>query len=213
MQKDYIICCPEFGIKNVGKVALIHQALYGGGKSAGRYFRDHLRSCMRHLNFVSFPADSDLWMRSAQQSDGSEYYEYILLYTDDALVISENAEKVLRHELGSYFNLKEESIGPPKIYIGGSVRKVKLENGVECWAFSSSQYVQAAVKKVEEYLAKQVTERWKLPTEDETPLRTTYLPELDVSPELGSTEAAYYMSLIGVLRWIVEIGRVDICLE
>ena len=46
-------------------------------------------------------------MRTAQQSDGSEYYKYILIYTDDALVISENAEKVLRHELGRYFNLKE----------------------------------------------------------------------------------------------------------
>ena len=40
-QKDYIICGPEFGIKNVGKVALIHRALYGG-KSAGKDFRNHL---------------------------------------------------------------------------------------------------------------------------------------------------------------------------
>jgi hypothetical protein len=31
--------------------------------------------------------------------------------------------------------------------------------------------------------------------------------------ELNPTEAAYYQSLIGVLRWIVELGRVDICLE
>ena len=128
-------------------------------------------------------------------------------------MISENAEKVLRHELRRYFNLKEKSIGPPKIYLGGSVRKVKLENGVECWAFGSSQYVQAAVKNVEEYLAKQVTERWKLPTKVETPLRTTYRPELDVSPELGSTEVAYYISLICVLRWIVELGCVNMCLE
>jgi hypothetical protein len=38
-------------------------------------------------------------MRPAKHSDGSEYYEYILLYTDDCLVISENAEPVLRNEL------------------------------------------------------------------------------------------------------------------
>ena len=76
---------------------------------------------MRHLDFVSCPADPDVWMRPAQQSDGSEYYKYILLYTDDALVISENTEKLLRHELGRYFNPKEESIGSPKIYLGGSV--------------------------------------------------------------------------------------------
>jgi hypothetical protein len=42
--KDYIICGPEFGVENEGKVALIHRALYGG-KSAGRDFRNLLRSC------------------------------------------------------------------------------------------------------------------------------------------------------------------------
>ena len=36
---------------------------------------------------------------------------------------------------------------------------------------------------------------------------------LDISPELGLKDASYYQSLIGVLRWIVELGRVDICLE
>jgi hypothetical protein len=54
-----------------------------------------------------------------------------LLYTDDALVLSKNAEKVLRIELGRYFTLKAEPIGPAKIYLGGSVRKVQLDNGVE----------------------------------------------------------------------------------
>ena len=211
-QKDYIFCGSEFGIENVGKVALIRRALYGG-KSAGKDFRNHLRSCMRHLDFTSCLADPDVWMRPAKRSDGSDYYEYILLYTDDALVVSENAEQILRNELGRYFTLKEESIGPPKVYLGGHVRKIKLDNGVECWAFSSSQYVQAAVKNVEEYLSKRDDINWKLPTRAETPIQTSYRPELDVSPELQPIDAAYYMSLIGVLRWIVELGRVDICLE
>ena len=90
-QKDYVICGLEFGIENVGRVALIHRALYGG-KSAGKDFRNHLRSCMRHLDFVSCPADPDVWMRPAKHSDKTDYYEYILLYTDDALVIGENAK-------------------------------------------------------------------------------------------------------------------------
>ena len=144
-QKDYIVCGTEFGLENVGKVALIHRALYGG-KSAGRDFRNHLRYCMRHLDFVSCPADPDVWMRLAKKSDGSTHYEYILLYTDDALVISDNAESILRNDIGRYFELKECSIGPPKIYLGGQVRKVELDNGVNAWAFSSSQYVQSAVK-------------------------------------------------------------------
>ena len=111
---------------------------------------------MRHMNFQSCPADPDVWMRPALKSDGTEYYEYILLYTDDALCISENAESVLQNELGRYFPLKEGSIGSPKIYLGGRVRKVQLKKGVEYWAFGSSQYVRAAVNNVEAYLAKQL---------------------------------------------------------
>ena len=80
-------------------------------------------------------------MIPSKKSHGSLYYEYILLYTDDALVVGENAETILRKELGRYFELKEESIGPPSTYLGGRVRKVELKTGVQCWAFSSSQYV------------------------------------------------------------------------
>ena len=42
---------------------------------------------------------------------------------------------------------------------------------------------------------------------------TSYRPELDVSPELTPRDSAYNESLIGILRWIVELGRIDICLE
>ena len=46
-----------------------------------------------------------------------------------------------------------------------------------------------------------------------TPIQTSYRPELDTSNELNESDASYYQSLIGILRWMVEIGRVDICLE
>lgn len=213
-RKDYIVCGPEFGLENVGRVALVHRALYGG-KTAGRDFRNHLRSCMHFLRFKSCPADPDVWMRPAIKSDGNEYYEYVLLYTDDTIVVSENAEAVLRDSIGRYFELKKESIGPPKIYLGGHMRKVELTNGVQAWGFSSSQYVQAAVKNVETYLSteEQQNIQWRLPGKAETPMQTSYRPELDVSPLLPPLQATYYQSLIGVLRWIVELGRVDICLE
>ena len=201
-QKHYIICGPEFGMENVGKVAIMHRAVYGG-KTSGRDFRNHLRSCMEFINFTSCPADPDVWMRPAIKSDGTKCYDYVLLYVDDALVVSENAESILRNELGRYFELKEESIGPPDHYLGGKVRKVQLENGVYAWAFSSSQYVQTAVKNVEAYLDSQENKRWKMPSKADTPLTTTYRPELDVSRELNEVDAAYYQSLIGILRWMV----------
>ena len=52
----------------------------------------------------------DVWMRKATKSDGTRYYEYVLLYVDDLLVVSENAEGVMRSEIGKYFELKESSI-------------------------------------------------------------------------------------------------------
>ena len=54
---------------------------------------------------------------------------------------------------------------------------------------------------------------WKLTEKAETTLKTSYRPELDVSPEIKPSEAAYFQSLIGILRWVIELGRIDICLE
>ena len=81
-QKDYIICGPEFGIENEGKVALIRRALHGG-KAAGRDFRNHLRDCMKFLEFESCKADPDVWMRLAIKDDGSEHCECALLCLGD----------------------------------------------------------------------------------------------------------------------------------
>ena len=120
------------------------------------------------IGFKSCPADPDVLMQPAKHSDGHEYYEYVLLYTNDTMVISENVESVLRNELGKYFELKEESIGPPKFYLGSHVSKVELDNGVKCWSFSSSQYVQTAVKNVETHVAKVSDTRWQLPTKCHT---------------------------------------------
>ena len=151
-------------------------------------------------------------MREAQKDDGTEYWEYVLLYVDDALCISERAEHVLKGEIGKYFYVKEGSVGPPTIYLGNKVSKVTLANGVDAWAFSSSQYVQAAVENVEGYLAKKGL---SLPKKGKakSPLSNGYRPEIDISDELGPVEAAYYQSLIGIIRWIVELGRVDITVE
>lgn len=52
-----------------------------------------------------------------------------------------------------------------------------------------------------------------MPRKADMPIQTSYRPELDVTPELDPPTAGYYQSLIGVLRWCVELGRVDICLE
>ena len=61
-------------------------------------------------------------MRPAIKSDGSKGYDYVLLYVDDALVVSENVESMLRNELGRYFELKEE-YWPPRSLLGRKSEK------------------------------------------------------------------------------------------
>ena len=110
---------------------------------------------MKFLGFEYSQADPDVWMREFVQKYGStKYYEYVLLYTNDCLVISDQGETMLSKEIGKYFNLKEYSIGPPTQYLEGKLREVELENGQKCWAFGLKQYVEAAVKNVTEYLKK-----------------------------------------------------------
>ena len=149
-------------------------------------------------------------MRATKKKYGTEYWEYALLYTDDVLVVSERCKQFLRFELEKYFELKEESIGPPKIYLGGKMPKVVLENGLTAWSFTSSQYVQTSVNTVKESRAQQDA---KFPARANTPLSSNYRPEIDVSREPQPAEAAYYQCLIGIHRWMFELGRVDIFCE
>ena len=132
------------------------------------------------------------------------------LNVDDALVISNRGEYVIRKEIETYFYVKDGSIGPPSIYLGNKDYKITLENGVETWSFSSAQYVQVAVANVEEYLTKHGK---SLPHKATSPFTLGYRPEVDVAPELDAKDAAYYQSLIGILLWIVELGRADIAVE
>ena len=64
---------------------------------------------------------------------------------DDALLMSENGEKVLWQKIGKYFELKEALIGSLDMYLRGKVSQVQFENGVREYFFSSSQYMKNAV--------------------------------------------------------------------
>ena len=52
-----------------------------------------------------------------------------------------------------------------------------------------------------------------LSTNINSPLYNDYRPALDSSPELDGADGAYYQSLVGIIWWMVELGRIDICCE
>ena len=121
-EKYWKICGPEFNPELQGCKANIVRAIYGT-ICAGKDFRNHLRAYMEVLNYKSCLADLDLWMREAKYLNGQDYYEYVLLYTDDALVVSEQPKERLL-EIDKQFPMKKGSIGTPKIYLVGNISLV-----------------------------------------------------------------------------------------
>jgi len=72
---------------------------------------------------------------------------------------------------------------------------------------SSDLYVKRALSDVEKEIA-DVDK--KLHSKVTTPMTQSYRVELDTTPELHAKRANYYQGLIGVLRWMCELGRLDI---
>ena len=95
---------------------------------------------------------------------------------------SENADSALRNEIENHFELKEESIGPPKPCLGGSVRTAFIDTLAEAWVFSSWQHVVTTVNNVQIYSKEQGL---KVPKRAKIPIQTSYRPELDISHKLG----------------------------
>ena len=122
---------------------------------------------MHHLNLKSSPTNPDFWMQPSKKADGFPCYDYILVYMENTLV---GSKQLIRGEIEKYIELKAESVGPPKIYLCCHVWKVKLDNAMTVWSFSSTQYVTTAVKTVEEYLKPKTSWSYKLPAKAEMPM-------------------------------------------
>ena len=103
--------------------------------------------------------------------------------------------------------MKPGSAGPPKIYLGAKISNIQFPNGVEAYAVINNQYAQEAAKNIEQHLTAKIM---RLNRGGMAPLSPGYCPELDANPELELQDATYYQSLIGILRWMVEMGRIDI---
>jgi hypothetical protein len=110
------------------------------------------------------------------------------------------------------FKLKNNKVKTPDAYLGGTLELMENNNGIPCWSQSSEKYVSAAVTNVEVKL-KEVGRELLKAKHCSAPFATVYKPELDTSPELALEGHQYFQEVIGVLRWAVELGRIDILLK
>jgi len=205
-ERVYFRAGPESG-SMCGRLVIIVRALYGL-KSSGAAFRARLAGELREMGYKPSLADPDVYMKPRIRSDGSTFWEYLLVYVDDILCISDDPT-IFMTKISSIFVLKNGH-AQPKTFLGIDVHRYEFEDNGEtrqCWGFSSKSYIDRAVKSIEEKADKYGL---ILPKNVATPLRSSYNPELDLTMELNEDGVNFYQSMIGILRWLVEAGRIDI---
>jgi len=208
-EKVYTILGEEFG-DYAGRKALIIMALYGL-KSAGYSWRSFCARILREeLHFIPCRADMDVWRRAARKANGTRYYEYIFVYTDDIISISKYPRRILDN-MNKHFLLKADSIKEPSRYLGASISKHLMDGDSHyTWAIGSKEYLIESLRVVKQKIE---SLNLKLKSKVTSALPSGYKPELDASNYLDDDNTVLYMQLIGILRWLVELGRIDICAE
>mmetsp|Transcript_9008 Transcript_9008/g.12814 ORF Transcript_9008/g.12814 Transcript_9008/m.12814 type:complete len:365 (-) Transcript_9008:235-1329(-) len=131
-----------------------------------------------------------------------------MTYVDDLLAIGMKAEETLK-EINRTFKFKNDVIQEPENYLGAKLKRKEI-NGKEVWTITSLDYVKALINNVEECCKEKSR---PLSKKADTPMSNEYTPEMDGSPELGKKDITWYQELIGMLRWAIEIGWVDILHE
>jgi hypothetical protein len=86
-----------------------------------------------------------------------------------------------------------------------------VECGELAWMMCPENYVKTAVANLQKQLA---TDGYgALRARAPKPFRHEYRPEIDCTDLLPPAGVAYYQGLIGILRWMCELGRFDILLD
>ena len=154
-------------------------------------------------------ADNDVWMRPAVKANGEKVWEYLLVYSDDILAVGIDPKRTLML-IDQHYKLKPGSLEVPTKYLGADIGKYQLPDGSWAWYMSSESYVKAAIYNVELWLKKR---NEQLKTKASCIFPSGWKPELDTTDLLGDEDARYFQRQIGVLRWMCELGRIDILTE
>jgi hypothetical protein len=115
--------------------------------------------------------------------------------------------------INGYMPLKPSSVGDPDIYLGVKLKLTQLDNGIWAWELSPSKYVTQAVKICAKHLTDKLNNCFCLPQQADKPFPYDYHPESDQSEPLDSECSLFYQHLIGVMRWMVQLGCIDIATE
>ena len=85
-----------------------------------------------------------------------------------------------------------------------------MDNNVWCWSISPSKYAQEVVRNCQKYLKENLSDEYELIANAPNTFPLVYEPCLNVSSLLFPDEAYYFQTIIGVMRWMVELERIYI---
>ena len=79
---------------------------------------------------------------------------------------------------------------------------------------SSDSHVKKALEVVQDRLREENLKfKGSNKTAEHTFSSQSYKPELNVTEECDEEQVQFYQSLVGIMRWLCEIGRIDILTE
>jgi hypothetical protein len=142
LEKIWFVAGPEFGSRQ-GQVIKIVRALYGLKSSGASWRNTPQRTICEDLGFETTTADPDVYRRRAVKPNGIEYWELLLVYVDDILVISSNPRNVL-NDLRQHYEFSTKGDEHPTRCLGLDIAKVTIpgdDSGQEYWSISSRTYV------------------------------------------------------------------------
>jgi hypothetical protein len=81
------------------------------------------------------------------------------------------------------------------------------------WRLSPSKYVAQAIKNCQLHLTEKLSRKYSIPARADNLFPVDYVPSTDLSDILDPECSSFYQHLIGVMRWMVELGHIDIATE
>ena len=136
-------------------------------------------------------------------------FTYIFVYVDDVLIMDKDPKSYMTHLQHKYI-VREDTIKDLDFYLGTNVQRVDTGR-TTCWGLSSDKYVKESISNVKKQLNSdgyQFHKKLSAAGNADQPYSSLkYRPEIDTSAYCSDDQVAYFQNLIGVLRWIIELGR------
>lgn len=216
-ERNWFEAGDEWGDRS-GCIVIVTRALYGL-KSSGAEWKKAFSAYIRYtLGYEPcIGADDDVYMKLERDEHGNEYYSYIMCYVDDVLLCHKNPDKYMQQIQKDYRMKSPPEF--PKMYLGADVSRFEIpaQDGVPArtaFAISADSHIKKALQMIETRLGQ---DKVHFKTSNKTasqPFNTqSYRPELDTSEPCDDKQAQFFQSLVGIMRWLTEIGRLDILTE